>query len=399
MREKVRIAIVGCGGIAGAHLNGYESLIRRGCDTFDIVATCDTNLPSAEAFAERIASFADRKPRAYSSLEEMLQNEQLDGADICTPHFAHHTTAIACLEAGVNVMVEKPIGITVKASRKIVETGQRTGKIVATAENVRRYLHARAMEWAINKAGMIGEPRMFFVQSLSFTPFPVDSPPMQWRALKLLTGGGMIMDSGAHFTDMMLHLFGDVDEVFCQMRTFDAPEVEAPIIGKARLDVEDSWIILFKFKSGLMGTWAWSRSAPGHTITEGIYYGSRGSMKDLGFVFHTFQSGAELKLADGTVKSREEIELEYLMQLDPEQRARLFPFGLTDGFAIEVWDFIDAIANGRRPDVDGTDGLRAKALCEACYESATIGAPVKFEDVVEGKIAVYQKPIDDYWKI
>lgn len=122
-------------------------------------------------------------------------------------------------------------------------------------------------------------------------------------------------------------------------------------------------------------------------------------MKDLGFVFHTFQSGAELKLADGTVKSREEIELEYLMQLDPEQRARLFPFGLTDGFAIEVWDFIDAIANGRRPDVDGTDGLRAKALCEACYESATIGAPVKFEDVVEGKIAVYQKPIDDYWKI
>lgn len=399
MAEKVRLAIVGCGGIAGAHLMGYEALVQRGCDGFKIVATCDTNGVNAEKFADKIQGFTGKRPTPYGDLGEMLAKEKVDGADICTPHCFHHANAIACLEAGVNVMVEKPIGITVKASRKIIEAGKKAGKIVATAENVRRYLPARAMEWAINKAGMIGVPRMFFVQSIGLTPFPVDNPPMKWRAFKLLTGGGMIMDSGAHFTDMMLYLFGDVDEVVCQMKTYDAPEVEAPVLGKGTLDVEDSWIIMLKFKNGVMGTWAWSRTAPGHGITEGIYYGSKGSMKDLGFVFHTFQSGAELKLADGSTKSREEIEVEYLMQLDNAERARLFPFGITEGFGVEVWDFVDSIANNRRPDLDGMDGLRAKALCEACYESATIGQPVKFQDVVDGKVCTYQKPIDEYWKI
>jgi predicted dehydrogenase len=77
----------------------------------------------------------------------------------------------------------------------------------------------------------------------------------------------------------------------------------------------------------------------------------------------------------------------------------LFPYGSTDGFAIEVRDFVNAIATGTEPEMDGEAGLRAKALCEACYESATAGKPVKYADVLEGKIGAYQQAIDDFWRI
>ena len=129
------------------------------------------------------------------------------------------------------------------------------------------------------------------------------------------------------------------------------------------------------------------------------YYGSAGAMSDLGFPFHPFQGGGTAILADGTVVSNEEIQAEYMASLTDEERERIFPYGVTDGFAVEVWDFVNAISTGRKPEMDGYDGLRAKALCECCYESATAGQPVKFADVLEGRIDAYQRPIDAYWDI
>jgi predicted dehydrogenase len=104
-------------------------------------------------------------------------------------------------------------------------------------------------------------------------------------------------------------------------------------------------------------------------------------------------------LADGTELTSQQIEQAYLDSLDEAEREGLFPYGSTDGFAIEVWDFVQAIVNGTEPEMDGEAGLRAKALCEACYESATTGKPVKYADVLQGTIDAYQQPIDAFWGI
>ena len=122
-------------------------------------------------------------------------------------------------------------------------------------------------------------------------------------------------------------------------------------------------------------------------------------MHDQGFVFHPFQGGGQAVLADGTQVSRQQIEQAYLDSLDEAERERLFPYGSTDGFAIEVWDFCRAVATGAQPEMDGKAGLRAKALCEACYESAAAGRPVKYADILRGTINAYQKPIDAFWGI
>jgi predicted dehydrogenase len=163
--------------------------------------------------------------------------------------------------------------------------------------------------------------------------------------------------------------------------------------------VEDTWHIVIRFKSGMYTTWSYSRVFPGVGGKAGTYYGSKGSMEDCGFSFHCFEGGGKLKGEDGSEKSASEIQEEFLASLSEEQKEHLFPYGLTGGFQVEVYDFVRAVGTGTPVEMDGEAGLRAKALCEACYESATAGQPVKYQDVLDGKISAYQDPINEYWKI
>ncbi|MEM1989617.1 MAG: Gfo/Idh/MocA family oxidoreductase, partial [Candidatus Bathyarchaeia archaeon] len=93
------------------------------------------------------------------------------------------------------------------------------------------------------------------------------------------------------------------------------------------------------------------------------------------------------------------IEREYLNSLDDERKRRLFPHGITNGVFVECYDFLEAIEKGRKPEVDGEEGLKAKAICEAIYESAYLGQPVNYRDVLEGRIEAYQKPINEYFNL
>jgi predicted dehydrogenase len=400
MSNGVKLALVGCGGISRAHVRGYADLYQNGCRDFSVVACCDVRAQSAETRAQEIAEFQGQKPRVYTRVEDLVEAGVADAADVCVPHCFHHSVGITLLEGGIHVMVEKPLGITILASRRLIDAAQRYGRVLATGENVRRYPTARACTWAIREQRLIGDVRLANIQSINYGPFDFTRPAAKWRGVKLLTGGGMIMDSGAHFTDMVQVLFGEPDEVYCSMASYDTRTIEnAPIVGDVAADVEDSWHAVVRFKSGTTVAWTYSRSMYGEMVRQANYYGSAGTMVDLGFPFHPFQGGGNCVLADGSEITSEQIQADYMASLSEESRAGLFPYGTLDGFAVEVWDFVDAIAKGRKPEMDGYDGLRAKALCEACYESATLSKPVRFVDVLEGRLDAYQRPINDFWEL
>lgn len=399
MADSIKLAIIGCGGIAGAHLDGYEKLARAGYDRFRIEAVCDTDPKKAEALADRAEKTLGHRPVPFASVAELLKEVRLDAADICLPHAYHHTAGIACLRKGVHVMIEKPCGITVRATKKIMEAAQKSGRIVAVAEQIRRCKGSRVIEWAINKEKRMGTPRFFSMEVMGQQAFDWSSYAMAWRGVKRLTGGGMILDGGAHFTDMLLHVFGPVEEVYCTMRTFEAPMLDAPDLGRMPVDVEDTWLATLRFESGLVGHWSWSRVAPGFRVRSGVYYGDKGSFRDRQDWMHAFQFGADLKQADGTEVSYEELERRYMDQLSPEQKEQLFPYGLDDGISNECWDFVEAVTEGRPPEIDAAAGLKAKSVCYALYESMTAGQVVKLADVEAGKVNAYQQPIDDYWGI
>ena len=107
----VQIAIIGCGGMASGHLNAYLKIHEVAPEKAELVAVCDPVRERAEEFADRAKEKTGKRPGVYDHTDKMLANEDLDGANICTPHAFHHVNAIKCLNAGVNVIVEKPIGI------------------------------------------------------------------------------------------------------------------------------------------------------------------------------------------------------------------------------------------------------------------------------------------------
>src|SRR5205823_9566355 len=82
-----------------------------------------------------------------------------DAADIATVHRAHHSLAIPCLEARKPVCIEKPLAITLRAGKRMMEAAERCGQLLAVAENYRREPAQRAIRWAV-RGGRIGEPRM-----------------------------------------------------------------------------------------------------------------------------------------------------------------------------------------------------------------------------------------------
>ncbi|MBC8231764.1 Gfo/Idh/MocA family oxidoreductase [bacterium] len=399
MPEKpVRLAIIGCGGIANAHLRGYHTLVEKGVDTFSIDATCDVRKESAEDFSNKIAAFQGSAPRVYADVEEMLKAENLNAADICTSHSHHHITAIPCLESGVNIMTEKPFGITIKASQKMIEVAEQYGLITAAAENCRRYPGQRAVRWALNEGNLIGKPRMFFAQSAGWQD-PANIGDWHWRLDKLLSGGGMVMDSGAHMMDTIRYFFGDVEKVYAEVRQLDKRMTNHKEKGVIPDCHEDTWVAVITFKSGVIGTWSWTKAAPVHSFLNVAFYGSEGVIRDRGDVFHpfAFQEGGDLEKLDGTKMTIKELKAAYMATLSEKEKERLFPFGIEDGFTLEVYDFINAVKNKRSPEVDGETGLLAKANSIAIYESGYCGEVVKIADVLNGKVNAYQREIDEHW--
>ena len=104
MSDQVDLAVIGCGGIAGSHLNGYQQLQDKGYDRFRIAAVCDISEENVGRYAAEVAAKLGYQPDQYSSVEEMLAAANLDAADNCLPHAYHHTAAIPCLESGLRAL-------------------------------------------------------------------------------------------------------------------------------------------------------------------------------------------------------------------------------------------------------------------------------------------------------
>ena len=391
----IQMAIIGCGGMANGHLNAYLTIHQTEPGKVELVAMCDEVKERADQFAERVKEVTGKKPAVFDDTDTMLATVDLDGADICTSHAHHHINALKCLNNGVNVIVEKPMGVTVKATHAIINAAKANNKIAATAENIRRMPSRRTAEWLMNEKQMLGDLWTFSAQHASYRA-PNPESDWHWRLDLTLGGGGMVMDSGAHYCDTLRYLFGDPSTVYARVCQFE--DLQVTKAGEiVKNEQEDTWVATINFKSGVIGLWTCTWAAIGHSFNHVVYYGSEGCLLDDGDIFHGPFDGAEVILKDGTRHSMESLIADYMASLSDAEKSRLFPHNFTDGVVLECYDFVDAIENNRPPELDAEVGLRAKSICEAIYESNACGQAVDYEAVVAGNIEVYQKPINERW--
>ncbi len=413
MEKKVRIGLVGCGGIAGAHLEAYEILRAKGCEHFEITAVYDPVPEAMERFSKRIQAFQEKTPRRFDTLDGLISAGLVDGVDICTPHADHHISALRCLKAGLHVLVEKPMGITVRAAKLILETAQQTGGILSVAENSRRGLGQRAITWLFNQDKRIGDPRLFVINYITGPKLPLEpakatesAAQVNWRYDKFQSGGGWTLDGGIHLMDSLLVYFGEITSVFAEQKTLVPAFTLLADGNRAVHEREDVCIATFHFKNGMIGNWTWSFAAPGTDFMHVAFYCEKGHVVDhtAGGWTHTFGGGfipsdALIYLPDGKTISGRDLELEYMLILPDGKREILFPHGVQSSVAQECHEFIDCILTGRRPEVDAQAGLEALAVSTAVYESALLNQVVAVQDIKSGRSDAFQHAIDQHWEL
>jgi UDP-N-acetyl-2-amino-2-deoxyglucuronate dehydrogenase len=399
--NKVKLAILGCGGIARSrHITGLGLLKQAGLDLCEVVACCDTVEENVRLAAELVQKFGLGSPRQYASWEQMLKDRVADAVDICLPHGLHHVAGIAALEAGLHVFMEKPYTVSIRTGRALAEAGDRAGKVLAVGVPHRRMPGQRAVQWALNEGRLIGDARMFFSNYTQFRPSPANlTAAMTWRRDRAMGGGAGIIDSGFHFLDTIRYFYGECEQVYAELRS--------PTTGRDGIlkDRENTAVVTFSFENGVVGTWCYSFAVPGHETRNIVIYGTEGSIEDTYYsdrfvVFHMFMGPLELRRpSDGLYLSHSDLQREYRKALGPDRLQTVYPNGVTDHFAIELWDFLDAVLASRAPEVDGWDGLKTLGLVEAIYESQLTGQAIKIADILSGKVGqAWQKDIDAYWE-
>ena len=382
--ERIKMGLVGCGGMSGAHMGGYRELWSKGIKDFEIVAACDIAVERAEERAHQAQEFqGGTKPAVYTELDEMLaKHPDLACVDICALHSAHHTLAVPALDAGKHVIIEKPFGITMRACKLMMDAADRNDKIISVAENYRLARIQRTRSWAIAQ-GRIGDPRMFFWVEVS-----EGLGKWGWRNFKMDAGGGWALDGGVHFTDLMRYILGmEAEEVYAINKAYEPFRYDNPAEreGGYAVDVEDAMIATIKFEQGVTAQWTWVGSAPGHAFRQHTVYGSEGSLD--------WNQG--LVPRGGEPISNDDLMQEFTNSLSDSEREYYFPGGVEDTVAIELKYFADAIRSGGQPEVDAVEGMRSEAICMAVYESGWFGRPVTIEEIENCELEGYQKEIND----
>jgi len=409
----IKVGLVGCGRIMPAHLHGYKELQEKGVKV-RIKALCARKIEDAKRFRSAEDGVSPRKPigpsgdplaaphiyvydfqkdtdvEVYDSYDRMLKEADIDAVEIYTPVSSHHEISIASLRAGKHVLVEKPIAITVKAARKMVEEAHKSKRVLGVAENVRYYPSTRMLKWVIER-GYIGDVQMIMQGGIGgyWAPNKVvaETP---WRHKKMFSGGGASIDMGVHFIDRFRYLCGEIDEVSSIISTVEKIRFlrneSGKILEVVENEVDDTFFSLMKFRSGAIGLIFFSWAGRGESTSIPLtIYGTRGCIK-----------GDTLIDED---ERRVEIDCLFEKEADGDTKDRFFPLGIRDPMALETLEFLRAIEEGREMETSGLEGLRDLAASYALIESSLMGRSVKVDDVESGKIGKYEEEINLYYGI
>jgi predicted dehydrogenase len=389
------------------HLRAYAALRSVGADEYELAAVCDPRLGAAEEAAGLAEEVLGSRPAVYSDHEELIASGAVQALDLVTDPSVHHTIAVPALDAGLHVICEKPLGITVRACRAIVDAAARSGAVLATAENYRRDAPNRLAR-AVIETGMLGDLHLMMQTDLGGDHNVIISP---WRHVR--EAGSIALDMGVHYADIVSYFLGELASVsgtafiaeplrVLAPGAAPAAEIEEVSPGVIRATGDDSLVAQFESASGVLALLAFVPSGPGRHWLQRSVHGRAGSMS----VPPDRSGGAVIvRLGDRTLSGGElrrelggfEFDGVTAAFFGPTGTEYDRPFADVDAalIAIELDDFIRAVADGRAPEVDGVGGLRAVAAVWGVAESRKLGTSVRIDDVADGTISAAQDDIDE----
>jgi len=336
-----RYAIIGCAaGIAPLHL---QALAQLPASAAQIVGMSDIN---AERGAARAA---ESKSPFFVDHREMLERTKPDIAVICTPHPFHAPLAIDCFVAGAHVLTEKPIAVEVQEADKMIAAAEAAGRLLAINFQ-QRFRPAVEKARALIDAGEIGP----LVRTLCLEPWFRPAAyyrSASWRGTWKGEGGGVLMNQAPHTLDILCHLAGLPTKVWGWTRT-----------RVHQMECEDSAQAMFEYPNGAPGYFTAS------TVEAGVQsrlqvIGDKGALELVGdqlTLYHFDPSLPEHRLNATEMFSSPTVKSEIIN----------VPEGNGGGHLAIYRDLQHAIAEGRRPRIDGREALMSLELANAIVLSS-----------------------------
>ncbi len=357
--QKIRTAIIGCGKVSDLHAEAMKSTPEA-----EFVAVYSRSAEKAEQYGKKYGV------KGFCNIQDMIVSAKVDAVVICTPHPAHRDAAMAAVEAGAHVLVEKPLGSGLQDCDDVLAAAKKAGVKLGVVCQRRFYAPVQRLRRAIDE-GKIGRPALGTVLMLGWRDEKYyDSDP--WRGKWQSEGGGVLVNQAPHQLDLLQWFMGPIDELFGVWSNLNHPYIE----------VEDTAVAIVRFRSGALGNIVVSNSQKpgifGKVHVHGQNGASVGVQTDGGAMFVAGMSSvAEPPVNDLWTVPGEEHLLELWQQQDRKTFNGL-PNAVAHYFHLQIQDFLRAIIEDKMPLISGEDGRRTVEIFTAIYRSQKMNAPVKF---------------------
>ncbi len=344
MSKKVKIGIIGTGGISHAHMVGYKAQ-----NNVEVIAACDVNKDRVNDFAKKY-----NVNNTFDSYKEMLKMPEIDAVSICTWNDSHAAATIEALKAGKHVLCEKPMAMNVEQALEMQKVAFESGKLLMIGF-VRRYANETAVIKEFIDKGYLGD--IYYAKASYLRRC---GSPGGWFSDIKRSGGGPLIDLGVHVIDMIRYLIGGPKPVSVYGVTFANIGSRANIKGFDRYkasnysgysDVEDFASAMIRFDNGAVLAVETSFSL---NLKE-----DKGEIE----LFGT-KGGARM---DPTLQIYTEIE-DYMVDITPKLTKDSHWSDTI--FSNEIAHFVDCVENGTICKSPSEEGVQLMKIIDAIYESA-----------------------------
>ncbi len=339
-------ALIGCGRIATNHIKAAVN------NKLNIVAVCDILPEKMEALLAKHGLENDTSIKRYTDYKQMLAENDITLASIATESGSHAEIALHCIDNGVNVIIEKPMAMSIKDAEEIIRRSEEKGVKVSACHQNRFNIAVQELRRALEK-GRFGRLShgSIHVRWNRNQDYYTQAP---WRGT-WAQDGGCLMNQCIHGIDLLRWMMGEeAEEVYGVTKQQFHDYLECEDIGTA----------IVKFKNGAVGIIEGTTNVYPKNLEETLYlFGETGTVKLGGKSTNNIDvwDFADESEADQKNKGLEEVT------------SNVYGNGHTSLFA----DVMDAIVNDRKPYVDAVAGRNALEIILAIYKSAATGEPVK----------------------
>jgi predicted dehydrogenase len=357
--DRTRFAVIGAGVIAQQH----AAVLDRLADQVDLVAVVDDDRSRAQALAD------EHGGQVHTSLAGAIAAVPFDVAVVCTPTGTHGELAVAALEAGKHVVVEKPAETTVDRIDEIVRARDRAGTLVAVISQ-HRFDPATEIVVDAVAAGEFGR-LISAVASVDWWRGQSYYDSGNWRGTWALDGGGALMNQGVHTVDLLIASMGRPVEVFGYTGT----------LAHERIEVEDVAVGVVRFESGAVATLHGSTAVHPGLGTRLQVHGNRGSaviQDDRLVYFHSTPVGAPVQETSTGAHGAGTNQVQRFAGPDGSLPAPVssVPGQMSDAHLEQYRNFLAALRGEAELRVGLEENRLAVGLITGLYESVRTGRPV-----------------------